>query len=389
MAVATEERREAVAVEATAYAARTRLHQEILPPPLDPSTPVSIRRARMALAILALGLVLAQFISAPIGQRLNSVVKSGTDPYSLWQNYAANPVPDVLVIGASTARTDVDEPALATELSSVAGHPVTVEKMGFAGQTPRFLDALMYRIMKRQQHPKLIVVAVAGPELNEGCKDCLAAVTGGLWDISDLTDPGFMQLALNIAPDPARLVAGWALPSLAYYHSIIALQCIAVGYGRSAAKAVAGKIPVQLQNPTLCEGLAAYKWGRQPAMTSSDFEGSIANYRGFTVDYHVSSQTASSVADLLSRARSGGTNVVFVQTPLNPGLRDLFPDSVKASQEQLGLLASTLNAGVVNLTQAVPDDATLWVDGLHLDRAGADFLGPELARQLVPYLPTT
>jgi hypothetical protein len=388
MAIETEPRRETVTVEPNGHRTSVRLHEEILPPTLGPSTPASLRRARRALAILGVGVILVQLISAPIGHRLNSVARSGTDVYSEWQKYASNPVPDVLVIGASPARTDIDEAGLSAELSTASGRPVTVEKLGFAGDGPLFLDALMYRIMKRQPHPKLIVVALVGPDLNDGCTACLASVTGGLWDISDLTDPDFVRLALHLDPNPTRLVTGWVFPAFAYYPSVVALHCLAVDYGRAGAIAVLGRVPVQLQKPTICEVTAAYKWARQTAMTESDYQGSIDQYRGFMLDYRVSPETVSSVTDMVTRARADGTNVVFLETPLHSGVRSLFPGAIQTYQHELHILASSLNTGVVDLSDSVPDDPTLWVDVVHLDRAGAHYFAPQLAHQLFPYLPS-
>jgi len=385
MAVDTEARRETVAAPSPPRV-RIRLHEEILPPVLDGSSPRALRNAKRALAILAVGVVVLQLISAPIGHRLNSVARSGTDAYSEWQQYVSRPVPHVLVIGASPARTDVDEEGLGAQLSSAIGRQVMVEKLGFAGQTPLFLDALIYRIMKRQPHPQLIVLAVGGPELNDGCRACLASTSGGLWDISDLSDPNFIQIALRLDPNPARLVAGWMLPSLAYYPSLLALQCIASDAGRSAARAVLRGVPRQLQNPTVCESTAAYKWARQDSMTRSDYDGSLANFREFTRDYRVSPAMQSSLRDIIARSRAAGTNVVLLETPLHPGLRSSFPEVVDISHRQLHSLASNLNTEVVDLSDSVPDDPTLWVDGLHLDRSGATFIQARLAGELMPYL---
>jgi hypothetical protein len=386
MAVETERRVEPVAVEPTAQRARVRLHEEILPPRLDQATPVLIRNARRALAILAAGMILIQLISAPIGHRLNAIARSGTDPYSIWEHYASNPVPDVLVIGASSARSDVDEAALSAELSTAAGHTVTVGKMGFAGQTPLFLDALMYRVMSRPQHPKLIVVVVVGPELSDGCAVCINSVYRGLWDISDLTDVGFIRKAVGVSPNPAWLATGWVLPSVAYYPSVIAVQCLAYEYGRAGATTFIGTVPRQLQDPTYCEGTIPYKWARQPAMTQVDYESSVQNYRDFMTNYHVSPDAVASVTDIVSSARAAGTNTVFLQIPLHQGIRNFFSGEVQESKLQLMNLASRLNMDVVDFSASVPDDPSLWVDGMHLDKAGADYLSPRLATALAPML---
>jgi hypothetical protein len=388
MAIQTERRPEVVEVERpVATRSQPRLHEEILPPELDPTTPIADRNARRALAVLAIGVALLQLVSAPIGHQLNSVARSGTDVYSVWQHYASSPVPDVLVIGASPARTDVDEVVLAAQLSSAVGRPITVGKMGFAGQTPRFLDALMYRVMKRPEHPKLIALVTVGPELNEGCAICIYSTNGGLWDITDFTDPELLRLSLQLSPNPGWLVAGWVVPTFAYYPSLIGLQCIAFDAGRSLSTRLVGRVPIQLQNTTACEATAAYKWGRQAEMMQEDYRGSLINYKGFMAEYRLSPATVASLGSIVNRARSGGSHVVFLETPLHPGLRTYFPDEVRKSQEQLHIVAQDLNADVIDLTNLVPDDPGLWVDGLHLDKAGADYFAPQLAQALAPSLP--
>jgi hypothetical protein len=391
MTIEPEPRRESVVAEPQGLWSRSpvRLHEEILPPKLDPPTPAAMRSSRRALAILALVVIFIQPISLPIGHWLNSVARSGTDAYSIWQRYASAPVPDILVIGASPAQADVDEAGLSAVLSKAAGRSVTVEKLGFIGQGPLFYDALMYRIMKRPQHPKLVVLMTGVPDLNAGCT-CLTHFTASLWDISDLTDPGFVRLALRVDPDPARLAAGWVLPSLAYYPSVVALQCLAIDYGRTAAVSILGRVPQQLQNPSICENQPGYLftvwWAHQPAMTQANIQVSIQNYRSFMSDYQISPNLVSSLEDTISRARAGGVNVVLVEAPLHSEARSLFPADQQVYQQQMQALASSLNVHLVDLSESVPDDPTLWVDTLHLDRAGAAYFAPTLAGALPPIL---
>jgi hypothetical protein len=368
------------------HAPRIRLHSEILPPDLGPATPKALRISRRALAILVVGIVVVQLISAPIGHRLNYIARSGTDIYTLFQRYLSEPVPDVLVIGASPARTDIDEPVLKAQLSNVLGRTVTVEEMGFAGENAQFLDAVMYRVMERKPHPKLVVVTLVGADLNQSCELCTVSVNGGLWNITDLTDPGFLQLAVRQSPSPGWLVAGWVLPIFAYYSSIIGLQCVAVDWARTASKTFAGKVPIQLQNPTSCESLVAYKWGKQATMDNSDYLGSLQTYRLSMANYNVSPQIESSFVDLVHRAQAGGSRVLFMEPPLQAGLRNAFPTDITASDAAVRSFAATLGVNVVDLTTAVPDEPNLWVDAIHLDRAGADYFANTLAPQLAPAL---
>jgi hypothetical protein len=391
MAVEVEIEREAVRVELAARSlTQTRLHEEVLPPKLDGSSPRALRNARRALAILAVVVVLLQPLSLPVGRWLNSVARSGTDAYSLWQRYASSPVPDVLVIGASPTYADIDEAGLASALSLSAGRTVTVEKLGFNGQGPVFYDALMYRILKRPQHPSLIVVTTAPPDLNDGCTSCSATLTTNLWDISDPLDPEFDRLALSLDPEPARLATGWVLPSYAYYPSIVALQCLAVNGARAATVSIRGRVPAQLQDPTICETQPGYflvtGWMRQPEMTEGNVYISTKNYTRFMADYHISPRAVSSFFHAVATARNAGVSVVLLQPPLHSGARTLFPEAERAYQDQIQAIAAGLNVPLVNLSESIPDDPRLWVDLLHLDRAGAAYFAPTLADALAPAL---
>jgi hypothetical protein len=229
-------------------------------------------------------------------------------------------------------------------------------------------------------------VVASGPELNAACAVCVQSTNGGLWDLTDLTDPTFVQMALRQSPDPRWLATGWVFPVVAYYPSLIGVQCLAFDAARSVSTAMSGRVPRQLANPTSCESTAAYKWPRQPAMTKDDFIGSIQQYALFTANYRVSPETEASVSDMAARARAGGTNIVFLEPPLHPVIGRLFPGTVEKSKQAVQTLASGLNMSVVDLSGSVPDDPSLWVDAFHLDRAGADYLTPQLATALAPIL---
>jgi hypothetical protein len=94
----------------------------------------------------------------------------------------------------------------------------------------------------------------------------------------------------------------------------------------------------------------------------------------------------SSIEDIASRARGAGINVALLETPLHPGIRGLFPGPIQTFKDELSVLALHLNMEVMDFTGTVPDDPTLWVDALHLNRTGAEYFGPQLASALKPIL---
>ena len=379
---------------------RVRLHEEILPPQMAPATPLTLRRAKRAIGILVIMFVVLQVISAPIGHRLNAVLRSGTDVYSQWLAYTSAPAPDVLFLGASTVGTDIDTNVLVNQLSIAAGRPVSVGKLGFFGQGSTFLDVVMYRIMKRVSRPKVVVVTLEASDLNASCVECQASSAAGIWDISDLTDPGFVKFALQTdvvnpgggglgalaaADSRAPLILGWALPSFAYYPSLLALQCLAVDYGRSAARAVFGEVPGELRASSICETAIAYQWSRAPAMTEASYLSSIADAQHFMSNYRISTAIAARLTDIVNRGRAAGSNVVFLEPPIHSGAGSVIgPEAQPAFGTEVSDLTTALKANVLDFTAAVPDDPNFWLDTLHLNRAGADYLAPKLAQGLAP-----
>ena len=108
-------------------------HAEILALRSEPVSPAVAGRIRRALALLAAVGVLIQPMSLLAGPFLTNKVFEGTDAYTQWQRYAAAPAPDVLFLGPSEARTDVDTARLSNLLTRATGHRVTVGKLGFSG----------------------------------------------------------------------------------------------------------------------------------------------------------------------------------------------------------------------------------------------------------------
>jgi len=63
-------------------------------------------------------------------------------------------------------------------------------------------------------------------------------------------------------------------------------------------------------------------------------------------------------------------------------LHAAFTAQVDTSRQSIETIASELNLGVIDFTDAMPYDPNLWVDALHLDREGADVFEPQLAQAL-------
>jgi hypothetical protein len=359
-------------------------HSEILAPQGPEATPEQRRRALRALLLLAVIAVLVQPLSVPAGRYLTSKVYSGTDAYSEWAAYAASPPPDVLFLGPSEARTDVDTAQMSRLLSAQAGHPVTVGKLGFSAQGPAFLELVMYRIMHQPRHPKVIVRTVETPMFNANgtCQACLTdQSTFDVWEISDLTDPAFVRLALANASNPARLVAGWALPAIAYYPSIAAVNCSVVRRGRTLAQSAFGSVPWELEVSTPCElGAPAHP---SAVMTADARDNISQSYREMlTRQYRLSPQLVGDEMASVRRAQAGGTRVIFLKPPFHSLIRTANPPADAEFDGQMSAISAQLGVSTVDLAGEVPDDSRYWVDPLHLNLAGAAYFAPTLAAAL-------
>ena len=366
---------------------RFRLHEEILAPELEPATPADRRRVRRTILVLLLIAVVIQPLSVPVSRYLNAIERSDTDAYSVWQHYLSTPVPDVLILGASDARTTVDEAQLTSDLSQAAGRRLTVEKLGFAGEGPAFFDLFVYRVMKMAQRPRTIVLTLQAPAYTGNCAVCQSAVTPSVAAISG-PDPGFVQLALQKDPEPVRLVGAWLVPVSSNASSLLALSCLGAEAGRAVEQALLHKVSGPLKDLTRCEGTAAYQWARQPEMTSLELTAGQRLYKELMDRYSVSATGRDDLADMVSRAQAGGTKVVFLLTPVHSAIREISPRAEAEFMDAVvGRVAREKGVPTVDLRAAVPDDPTLWVDPEHLDQRGARYLSPSLAGGLAPLLP--
>jgi len=359
-------------------------HAEILAPRSEPVSPAVAGRIRRALALLAAVGVLIQPMSLLAGPFLTNKVFEGTDAYTQWQRYAAAPAPDVLFLGPSEARTDVDTARLSNLLTRATGHRVTVGKLGFSAQAPGFLELAMYRVMARTSRPKVVVRTAETPMFNANgtCRSCKTEqITSDIWQISDLTDPGFIRLALDNDPNPGRLIAGWVAPAVAYYPAIAALDCSVVRRARTFSQALLGSVPWELAAQTPCElGAGAHP---NSVMTADNQKSVYQAYLAMPVhQYAISGELVGNERAGAREALERGTKVIYLKPPFHSTIRNAAPEADSVFDAQLRSLAGELGVGIVDLSTAVPDDNRYWIDPLHLNQAGASYFAPKAAEAL-------
>ena len=172
------------------------------------------RRARAALILLTLATAAIQPALIPAAHVSARMIWDRADVHTLWQQYRSTPAPEVLFLGASSTRMDVDTDEIARLLSAPAGRHVTIGKFGVNGEGPDFYVAALQRILSLPTRPHLVIIQTDQLVFNSSE---LVNTNQDLWLMSDPFDAGYMRTALRVSPEPARLALSWAVPFFATY----------------------------------------------------------------------------------------------------------------------------------------------------------------------------
>jgi hypothetical protein len=328
--------------------------EEALPPRANPA-PGDARRLRAraiaALAVIAAAVVALQPISDALAPPALAKLLGATSASAQWARYLSRPVPDVLIIGDSRAREDVDEAAVSAALSTAEGRPTTVAKFGVNAEQPAFLDALAFRVLNRPTRPRLLVLQLSEYQFNAGYT---YDSTEDLWQISRPFDTAFISYALEAATDPGRLLRGWLLPVFANYPVIArAIRC--------------GSDP--LRDAATCNQLPSTDAERATYFRS--------RFHDVMADYHFSTIQAGHAEAAARLARARGVGFGFVVLPVLD-VPDWEPDGYARFEAGVKALADRVPAKVVDLHGQLQDRPDLWSDPNHLSLAGAHALAPLL-----------
>jgi hypothetical protein len=372
------------------HAVRRRRPKPATPAAAAPPDAVAVARgrARVALLVLLAVAIAAQPLSVPITHAATEKLTNGMDAHTQWANYLAHPGPDVLVLGASNARLDIDARALGESLSAATGRHVTAAAIGMNAATPDFLSVLTYRVMKLPKRPKVIVFPVAAPMVNPHfrCSTCPAdLVSPYLWQISEPYDLDFMRQAVSSDPNPKELLALWAASAAITYPLVLAAaRCQLVETGRAAATDLGRSVPLFLRGPTACD--VGQHPGPDDHWTPESQQLTEQEYAtNFVADFEFSSRQADYLVRMAELARAGGAQPVFAEFPslgmdaVNPGAEAAFRSGIRDVSVRAG-------APFLDLTAQLQDDHSLWADPLHLNRYGAAAMAPILATELAPSL---
>jgi hypothetical protein len=229
-----------------------------------------------------------------------------------------------------------------------------VGKFGINGADAAVLEALIYRVMSRPSHPRLIIYALAEFQFNANYgRD----FTSDYWQISDPPDLGYLGEAFRLDPDRGRLVRGLLLPGIANLPLIT--QGVACDIGR--IRAVPGCRFGGTQNPT------AFR---------AEFKQSYLH------DFQYSDQEENYVKETIARIRAAGTAVAFVVFPTD-GIDSVDPAAYATFQTRTSALATRETVPMLDIHADVPDQPGLWADLLHLTKTGRSLITPKLAEYCI------
>ena len=313
---------------------------------------------KVTIAVILGGLVGLQLASVPLGHyyagRIDGVAP-GSVTYVQWSDYTSEAkAPDILFVGDSRAFTDVDETELGNLLREQLGTTLRVGKFGINGADAAVLEALIYRVMSRPSHPRLIVYALAEFQFNANYgRD----FTADYWQMSDPLDSDYLNEAIRLDPDRGRFIRGLLLPAIANLPLIT--QGVACDIGR--IRPVPGCRFGGTQNPT------AFR---------AEFKQTYLH------DFQYSDQEEQYVSESIARIREVGTQVAFVIFPTD-GIDTVDPAAYATFQARTSALAARETVPMLDMHADVPDQHALWADLLHLTKAGRSLITPTLAEYCI------
>jgi hypothetical protein len=310
--------------------------------------------ARGTLLVLLVIAVVLQPAAIALGRLTLADLGGGADTYGLWTSYLARPsAPDVLFVGDSRVRADIDSTRIA-ELMSKPGDAVA--KLGISSGQPAFLGTLVDRVLERPTKPRILVYGLSEFQFNERLT---WDATADYWAVSEPISAGHVQRALARSTDPGRLVRGWAIPLLANDHVLwLGATC---WWERRRA-------------PDACTEPSRFA---THVMTGTDETTILAMYRDDLRDYRHSSTQERYLTELINTAKAQGVTVALMIPPVW-GIDELYPDLYKEYLAHMVTIAQGQDVRLLDLHTAMRNQPTLWADPSHLNVTGARAFAPML-----------
>ncbi|GAC1510839.1 MAG: hypothetical protein NVS1B3_13700 [Candidatus Dormibacteraceae bacterium] len=343
---------------------------------------MTANQAKVALILLVMMLFATQFGGVTLAHYYGFRLSGVADSYWQWNEYSRNP-PEVLFIGDSRVREDVDVSAVHAIVSAQLGRDVRVGKIGFDSAQPRSLLAVMYRVTHQSPRPKWIFYGMSEYQYGSAYN---FDPTYDFWNMSLPLDWGFLQLTYQIdTGNQERLVKGYLSPLEANQKvletgapcTVHDLKNVIARYTRiKLAGALAPLYPC-----TTSPGFAGL------TMSADSRERGFAQYREiFANNFTYSEMQASYVRQAVAMARSTNVSMSFFVPPQYL-LDDLNAGAYAEFENRTSLLAQELHLNRFDFHVEQRDSESLWADPAHLNRSGSLEFAPRVAKMVLSELP--
>lgn len=339
--------------------------------------------AKLTLIGFLLSFVLFQVASAELDYAFVQQSGGGWDLHSLWTSYLKEK-PEVLFVGDSRTRQDVDVAQVSELLSAQAGRRVTVGKIAISNGQPGTMAAVMFRLSTLPHPPRAVIWNVSEYAFNENFP--LYGTNSDILSMNDPFDPAYMLYSYSIDPQRDRLLRDYALPMEAYAPDLAQGSRCTLLTLRTDFRVLV-KIPFldPSVDPAMCHG-APYTDGLVDiVMTDTTKAATYERYRNEVINsWSFSRRQEGLLADGISRARRAGIKVALWVPPtfhLDAQAPSIYIDYLG----RVSAVASNQSVPLVDLHNELTDHSDWWWDTGHLNRIGAHALAPkvaEIAREL-------
>lgn len=333
------------------------------------------RNATLSLGLLVVMLVAAQFGGVALAHNYGTRFSGHDDSFWQWNNYLNNPA-DVLFIGDSRVREDLNVSEVQAMVSAHEGREVRIGKIGFDSAQPRNLLALVYRVTHQAIRPKFIFYGMSEYQYASAYS---FDPTYDFWNMELPFDWGFIRLTYQIdSGNQNRLLMGYINP---LYANQKVLETGAPCTIYDIKNVLARYTPIKL---------AGAFQPLDPCTTSFDFadltmdpagqERVFTQYKQiFATNFAYSETQASYARQAVAMARSAGISVAFFVPP-EYRLDELNVGAYAEFESRTSRLAEELRVNRYDFHSELRDSTLLWADPAHLNRAGSAAFAPELAQ---------
>ena len=322
-------------------------------------------RAWRSLLVIVVVLVAAQPLSIVAAIHYLERWGSQGNPHNQWRRYLADPPADILYVGDSRVREDIDGAAITRSLAGDAGRTARVSSIGIDAAKPSFTRAIAERVVHSTPHrPRTIVIAVSEYQLNEtwdGLAESGGSQTQYFWQVGSPFDLSYARVAVEQDRDPERLLAGWMVPLLANYSVLVnGLRCDV-----TALRAPPDCVDEYQDRLRVMDAVSLERWRH---VIRDQYLG----------DFRPSSFQIESLERCVSDLQAAGVDVYLVVLPVYR-VEELDPARYRDFLQVLGSVSLRIGVNLTDLHSMFDSQPEFFADPNHLNARGAEALGPHLA----------